>query len=712
MRERKVNIRKYLYRCIILTVICLLLGGAGALAAEMTVTFCQIRAYDRGTVEVSACGSLPAAGTDGNYYLFALLPHETKITQNSIQAACVPQSGTLNFLVPLNLDSEDSLLYRKFVIATCQENKNKFKIVSNAMYITNPEVLAKYNYAFPKAASKKGLHIQPTMLTDAEDLRIRHAAVNICLDTFIASSGMQNAAQSYEYHYQGKTYWFTKYACTEVDTQVKKLSETGVVISGILLLRDQGAGSVLVPPKARGTGKPYYGFNTMNRQGTETLAALMSFLGERYMASNGENGRIVNWIVGNEVNYYGRYNYQGALSFEEYAEAYARGFRLVSAALHSVYAKARVYISLDHCWNLIQPDGQSYTSKKMLDAFAKELINTGDIPWNLAFHPYPAPLTDPAFWDDDNSYTDSTKTVTMNNIGYLTDYLTRNFRQDVRVILSEQGFTSQVGKKTQEKRQAAAFAYAYYITEFNDKIDAFIMNRHVDHQEEIAQGLKLGLWTTKKNKLEYAAKQKVIYDVFKYIDSASSKSVTQFALTYIHASSWASKIPGFTWNRFKKMGAYKQGTAAAATKIYNKKAVKNSLKYNYNGTVTKKSGGAVITVNTEANPNLYQGAGWTFVKKLNFSARPYFICRLKVTGMKEKYAHVRIRFFSGKNIYEAQTRIPRDQQKQLAVNLSKWSGRKSVDEIQIWVRPYNKTKWKSGGTITVSYMKQAKKTKK
>ena len=704
--------KKWVSRLVMGMFFLLIAFGANVSAANVRVTSCVIETSNHSMVDVRANGSASVAGTDGKYYLYALMPYENGVTKESLQLASVRKQGTLSFRVALNRGNANSVLYRKFVVAVRSASGNKYTVVSNALYITNPQVLAKYTYAFPKAASKKGLHIQPSMLSDAEDLRIKHAAVNICLDTFVATNSLKNSRHSYAYTYQGKRYWFTKYACEEVDRQVKKLSETGVVVSGILLLREQGAGSVLVAPNARGKGKSYYGFNTMNKEGVDTLAALISFLGERYTNTGKKNGRIVNWIVGNEVNYYDRYNYLGNLSFADYVEAYARSFRVVSTALHSVCKNARVYISLDHCWNILQPDGKSYTSKRVLDQFAAVLKNEGDIVWNLAFHPYPAPLTDPAFWDDNVSNSDSTKTVTMKNIGYLTDYLNRNFRKDVRVILSEQGFTSKVGGKTQEKKQAAAFAYAYYITEFNSKIDSFIMNRHVDHVEETRQGLNLGLWTNKSGQLEYASKKKAIYDVFKYIDSASSQSVSKFALSYIHASSWASKISGFSWSRFKKMGTYQNSTASKISKLYSKKSIKNSLKYSYNGNVKKKGSGVVITVNPNANPNLYQGAGWTFSKKLNFSSRSNFVCKMKVTGLKEKYALVRIRFFSGTNIYEAQAKLQANKTKLLSVNLKKWKYRKSVSKIQIWVRPYKGTRWKKGGKITIAYMKQAKKTKK
>lgn len=39
----------------------------------------------------------------------------------------------------------------------------------------------------------------------------------------------------------------------------------------------------------------------------------------------------------------------------------------------------------------------------------------------------------------------------------------------------------------------AAFAYAYYIAENNQYIDAMILSRETDAAEEVAQGLALGL---------------------------------------------------------------------------------------------------------------------------------------------------------------------------------------------------------------------------
>ncbi|MDO4633293.1 MAG: DUF5722 domain-containing protein [Eubacteriales bacterium] len=698
---------------ICLLMILLVIGGGSTVFAAYpaAVQEYKISKTDKKMVVIRASAPASVADSDGNYYVFGVLPEAGRIDKNAILAAQVRQQSNIAVQVPLNLETQESILYRKIVLAVKHGN-GSYEVISRGQFLTNPEVLAPNKKAFSKAVSKKGLHIQPQMLADAEDLSVKHAVVNICLDTFIASSSMSNQRDSYEYTYQGRKYWFTRYACAEVDRQVKKLSESKVLVSGVLLLRNQGAGAVLVPPKARKSTHAYYGFNVMDKSGTETLAALMSFLGERYMNSSGQNGTIVNWIVGNEINDYGTYNYMGKLSFEEYVSAYAHSFRVVSTALRSVYSNARVYISLNHLWKIYQTGGNSFYAKDTLDGFAGNLKEEGDIPWNLAFHPYPAPLTDAKFWDDPVTDSDSTAFVTMKNIHYLTTYVTEHFRKDVRIILSEQGFTSQKSGTTNQKLQAAAFAYAYYLAESEDKIDAFIMNRHVDHQEETKQNLFLGIWTNQKGALENASKKKSIWEVFKYIDSASSEEVTAFTLKYLPGKSFQELIPGFSFSKFRKMGSYHSGAITKGKKAENtanKKTVRIGRLYSYTGTAKAEGKTIVVSVAEAANRNLYQGAGFLLTKPLNMKNRSAFLCSLNIRGMKEKNASVRIRFFSGKNVYEASTKVKGGGTRKLKVRLNGWKYRKKITKIQIWVRPFTKKGWQSGSAITISGLGTAKR---
>src|SRR5690606_11741379 len=123
--------------------------------------------------------------------------------------------------------------------------------------------------------------------------------------------------------------------------------------------------------------------------------------------------------------------------------------------------------------------------------------SAGDLPWNIAFHPYPENLFDAAFWKDESPTFDfETDRITFKNLEVLVAYMQQEpylFNGEMRrIILSEQGFHS---PNTPEGQlvQAAAYAYAYYKIKFLDGIDSCILHRHVDHAQE--GGLNLGLWT-------------------------------------------------------------------------------------------------------------------------------------------------------------------------------------------------------------------------
>ena len=98
-------------------------------------------------------------------------------------------------------------------------------------------------------------------------------------------------------------------------------------------------------------------------------------------------------------------------------------------------------------------------------------------------------------------------------------------------LLSEMGFSSAYG----EDAEAAAFVYAYYIAENDPYIDAMILSRETDAAEEVSQGLALGL--SYQN-----GRRKMIYEVFKYIDTDQAEEYTQFALDYIGISDWSEVI--------------------------------------------------------------------------------------------------------------------------------------------------------------------------
>ena len=85
----------------------------------------------------------------------------------------------------------------------------------------------------------------------------------------------------------------------------------------------------------------------------------------------------------------------------------------------------------------------------------------------------------------------------MENISVLTGYLCKNGLRNPdgsvkHVILSEQGYTSHsFNQGNVEWKQAAALAYAYYVTEANPYIDAFIAGMVYICKEACVDGMEI-----------------------------------------------------------------------------------------------------------------------------------------------------------------------------------------------------------------------------
>jgi hypothetical protein len=230
---------------------------------------------------------------------------------------------------------------------------------------------------------------------------------------------------------------------------------------------------------------------------------------------------------------------------EVFAEDYLRTARIANTSLRKVSSSARLYLSLEHHWNVRYAGGdaeQAFAGRRFLDYFNRRAKEQGDFDWHLAFHPYPENLFEPRTWSDKSATTnENTPRITFKNLEMLTRYMNRPqmlYRGEARrIILSEQGFHTP-DKREGELWQAAAYAYAYYKTANLPGIDSFILHRHVDHGAE--GGLNLGLWTRNKNARSAAepAKRKLSYEVFRAADTVDWRRAFEFARPVIGIQNW------------------------------------------------------------------------------------------------------------------------------------------------------------------------------
>lgn len=410
-------------------------------------------------------------------------------------------------------------------------------LVFNGLVQTSAEIKSRYTEPYPTAESKKGLQVE--MLEDALHLGIKHAGLNINLSQLVDPVGN---VKNPTWKYKGKIYHFQRGYLSHMDSQIRALSEKGVLVNLIVLTyqsHDALVNRLMLHPNA--VAKPpnrLCAFNTVTEESRDWFSATLEFIAERWSNPERKHGRIVGYIIGNEVNSHWWWANMGKVSMQEFSDDYLRTVRLAHRAVRGQSSWARVYISLEHHWTIRYPagdEGQAFAGREFLDYFAEQARAGGDFEWHLAYHPYPENLRNPRFWNDASATMDeNSKRITFKNIEVLEKYLGRQTLlyngERRRIIFSEQGFDT---PKTEDGEliQAAAYCYAYKKIEALAGIDAFILHRHVDHRHE--GGLLLGLrrWDEPKTK-------KRIYECFRLADTPDWENAFRFALPIIGLENW------------------------------------------------------------------------------------------------------------------------------------------------------------------------------
>ena len=404
--------------------------------------------------------------------------------------------------------------------------------------------VARHGDTLTTPATRKGLQVQ--MVDDAVALGIGHAALNVDLPSLV---DLGKAADSYTWELDGTTYHFRRSAVDAIP--VKPLSDAGAAVHLILLAYEPAHPELrrifLHPGYDRRAPNRLGAFNTANEEGIDWLRAALEFLADRFSRPDQAHGRVSGYIVGNEVTAHWHWANMGEVSADAFIDAYLSAVRLVHTAVRTASADARVYLSLDHHWNLVYGNAplRAIAGRTLIDRFQQKARMGGDFDWHLAYHPYPENLFEPRTWLDKTAeHRPESPRITFRNLGVLTDYLARpelrHGDQPRRVILSEQGFHSD-GTPGGEAAQAAGYCYAWKKVNALPGIDAFILHRHVDHGQE--GGLNLGLWRRKEGSVATPDTRKPIYEVFRAAGTDAEAEAFRFALPLIGIRDWSELRP-------------------------------------------------------------------------------------------------------------------------------------------------------------------------
>lgn len=398
------------------------------------------------------------------------------------------------------------------------------------------------NPPFPSPPDKKGLQVQ--MTDDAIALGIHHGAINVSLGALM---GPVPADGTFDPAKVDRSAWFNLNYARRLDAQIKPLSDAGVVVYLILLAyptHDAAKDKVLLHPRARADGKyNISAFNTATDNGRACFSELIRFLAERYSGAHPEYGRVWGWIVGNEINSHFMWYNMGNSSLQDVASEYEKAMRNVHDVVTSFSPGARVYLSLDHHWNVSMPginDREACKGREFLDVFARIARERDDFEWHVAHHPYPDDLGNPRTWLDKDAWpNDDAPHVTFKNLEVACRHMEKKELlwqgKPRRIILSEQGIHC-AATPDGELLQAAGFAYAWEKVSRMDGIDAMIWHRHVDHAQE--GGLKVGLWENKPGAISEPGRKRMIYGLFKKAGTPQWDEAAKFALPVVGLKSW------------------------------------------------------------------------------------------------------------------------------------------------------------------------------
>jgi hypothetical protein len=420
-------------------------------------------------------------------------------------------------------------------------NNGKTNAASDWLQVSKVQSSLLNNSAYPTVGSKKGLQVQ--MLEDALALKIKHAALNVNLASLLSPQPAQN---TFSYSVDGEEFHFRRDTMQQLKSQVETLSTNGIIVSLILLVYenpDKAINDLLLHPNySKAAPNKLSAFNVRSGRGKRATRACFELLAREL--SNSDGPLAWNYIVGNEVNSHWFWSNMGRVSMEEFSREYEEAVRICYLAVTKYNRNARVFISLEHHWNIRYPGGdeqQAFPGRDFVDYFNKVVVSRGNFSWHIAFHPYPENLFEAATWRDASALDQlHSPRITFRNLEQLPRYLEQAAflyeGKARRIILSEQGFHSASTNSSSELKQAAAFCYAWRKVEALPAIDSFIYHRHVDHAHE--GGLNLGLWTRKTDSIATPDRKKKIYEVFLQADEPGWREDFEFALPIIGAKSW------------------------------------------------------------------------------------------------------------------------------------------------------------------------------
>jgi hypothetical protein len=350
--------------------------------------------------------------------------------------------------VPRFDGSRDRLFARFQLIAS--------KPIGAPQFVTDFSGLSAREHSLQRPKGKKGL---ACIISDDDmsALGTDWAAQNIDIGGLV---DWANPNPDLSFEFEGRRVGLRSGAVAGLDRSLRSKGDRGVAVIGVLLNyvhRQTPRTSPMVHPRTDPATVPMgpAAFNTATEEGMFFYRAITRWLVDRYTDPAAQNGRLTGLVIGNELQSHWMWYHLGEAEEDYVLDEYFTAVRVADLCARSVHRDFRVYLSLEHHWTLrghAEDAQREIAGVTILRGINERAKRTGDFPWNLAFHPYPESLFEPAFWNDSTAplRLDAPR-VTFRNLEVLAGFLRQPeflWNGSPRhIALTEQGFHCRKNKE-------------------------------------------------------------------------------------------------------------------------------------------------------------------------------------------------------------------------------------------------------------------------
>ncbi len=451
------------------------------LALAASLASCSARGVDAGearavlsdsgeevTVEIAFTEQVINANADKTLYLFRIDAGAAAYDLASLSpSAEMKMTDYARVTVPL-FENGSSALYGSFVFATYDGLKNSYSVLSDRLYVENPERLAPKDGEAQKFESIKGVNAESTSL--AISLGVSHSLIDIKLEDYIAAADDEHTVR---HEFDGTSSFFSRDAIAALDEKLASLDRAG---SAIYLRIGLGTAEKELPDEkkflsypATAAGEELYPINFGNRAAFSAYSAFCDLIADRYAVTAD-----ISFILGRASNSAELGDEQSELASGAFASEYAAALRVTYNILRSRTAGGEVFASIDNRLTATR-SSEHLSAEAFLVALDLAVGRSSDFPWGVAAECGAGSVSGDRVWYD----SENVSLITPTNLSGLTESLLG--RDDLMfggwarpAIISDLLIATVDGSRASESNQAASYAFTYYQAVKDGKLSALI----------------------------------------------------------------------------------------------------------------------------------------------------------------------------------------------------------------------------------------------